>query len=97
MYTNKFLSVFSGIILSPQNLQRVFTISIVYYKMRKKADIFPAWLTSYRSEWRNSAEQRIDSADVQKTCAIALEYKSVPPAVEGGVIRPTIAHMRIQR
>ncbi len=36
---------------------------------------------------------RIDSADAQETCAIALEDRSVPPAIE--FICPAFAHMRI--
>jgi len=38
---------------------------------------------------------RIDSADAQETCAIALEDKSIVTAIEGGFICPAFAHMRI--
>ena len=42
-----------------------------------------------------TALKRIDSADAQETCAIALEDKSIMTSVEGGFICPAFAHMRI--
>lgn len=63
--------------------------------MRKKRQIYFLYGLPHIDLNGVTALKRIESADVQKTCAIVLKDKSILSAVEGGFFCSAFAHMRI--